>query len=229
MSRVEPALGCWWFVGCGTVKLHEEGGLPGSRDSPQENHDLRSDLLTVFNCATGIMIPSRPLTSRDSSEPDCSPTKTEPPLLCHPFAGTISPGFRAVRASPAERALRSPRSPPSGRSGAALAFSRPLARRRLSRAISRSVLQDSIPVWSDMLCGRFIFFFHSNVARAVNSTRSSCRQRVGGGDATWPRGGRGQQTPRCVPNATRALQRTPRRSHAISPPTDTARCSIFHS
>ena len=117
-------------------------------------------LLTVlFICATGIMITIAP---RSQAATPQSPTvpqlKTEPaPLLCLPFAGTIPPGFRAVRASPAERALRSPRSHPSGRSGARPRLLEcPLgASPSVTRYPPFSVI--STPVWSDMLCGRFIF------------------------------------------------------------------------
>lgn len=192
-------------------------------------------LLTVlFICATGIMITIAP---RSQAATPQSPTvpqlKTEPaPLLCLPFAGTIPPGFRAVRASPAERALRSPRSHPSGRSGARPRLLEcPLgASPSVTRYPPFSVI--STPVWSDMLCGRFTFFVHSNVARERSTPTllgSSSKSR-GGGDATWPRGGRGQQTPRCVPDATRALpSASPRRSQARYPRRPTlARCSIFH-
>lgn len=220
----------------GSGKLHvQEGGFGGARDSPQENHDLRSDLAhCALHLRDGYHDHHRaPLTSRDSSEPDCSPTKNRArPLLCLPFAGTIPPGFRAVRASPAERALRSPRSHPSGRSGARPRLLEcPLgASPSVARYPPFSVI--STPVWSDMLCGRFIFFVHSNVARERSTPTllgSSSKSR-GGGDATWPRGGRGQQTPRCVPDATRALpSASPRRSQARYPRRPTlARCSIFH-
>lgn len=145
----------------GSGKLHvQEGGFGGARDSPQENHDLRSDLAhCALHLRDGYHDHHRaPLTSRDSSEPDCSPTKNRArPLLCLPFAGTIPPGFRAVRASPAERALRSPRSHPSGRSGARPRLLEcPLgASPSVARYPPFSVISN--PVWSDMLCGRFIF------------------------------------------------------------------------
>ena len=69
----------------GSGKLHvQEGGFGGARDSPQENHDLRSDLAhCALHLRDGYHDHHRaPLTSRDSSEPDCSPTKTEPSPCC---------------------------------------------------------------------------------------------------------------------------------------------------
>ena len=238
MSRVEIQLS---VVGgslvAGSVKLHvQEGGFARVPATHLKKTTICvPTLLTVlFICATGIMITIAP---RSQAATPQSPTvpqlKTEPaPLLCLPFAGTIPPGFRAVRASPAERALRSPRSHPSGRSGARPRLLEcPLgASPSVARYPPFSVISN--PGWSDMLCGRFIFFVHSNVARERSTPTllgSSSKSR-GGGDATWPRGGRGQQTPRCVPDATRALpSASPRRSHARYPRRPTlARCSIFH-
>lgn len=242
MSRVEIQLS---VVGgslvAGSVKLHvQEGGFARVPATHLKKTTICvPTLLTVlFICATGIMITIAP---RSQAATPQSPTvpqlKTEPaPLLCLPFAGTIPPGFRAVRASPAERALRSPRSHPSGRSGARPRLLEcPLgASPSVTRYLPFSVLQViSIPVWSDMLCGRFIFFAFKRQTSRERSTLTllipSSKSR-GGGDATWPRGGRGQQTPRCVPNATRALpSASPRRSHARYPRRPTlARCSIFH-
>ena len=238
MSRVEIQLS---VVGgslvAGSVKLHvQEGGFARVPATHLKKTTICvPTLLTVlFICATGIMITIAP---RSQAATPQSPTvpqlKTEPaPLLCLPFAGTIPPGFRAVRASPAERALRSPRSHPSGRSGARPRLLEcPLgASPSVTRYPPFSVI--STPVWSDMLCGRFTFFVHSNVARERSTPTllgSSSKSR-GGGDATWRRGGRGQQTPRCVPDATRALpSASPRRSQARYPRRPTlARCSIFH-
>ena len=79
----------------GSGKLHvQEGGFGGARDSPQENHDLRSDLAhCALHLRDGYHDHHRaPLTSRDSSEPDCSPTKTEP-CCVFPFAGNDSASF----------------------------------------------------------------------------------------------------------------------------------------
>ena len=189
-------------------------------------------LLTVlFICATGIMITIAPRSQAATPQSPTVPQLKTEPCCVLPFAGTIPPGFRAVRASPAERALRSPRSPPSGRSGA-----RP---RLLECPLGASPSVTRYPRFSNFqprLVGHAVrsvyYFLHSNVVRRERSTPTllgpSSKSR-GGGDATWPRGGRGQQTPRCVPNATRALpSASPRRSHArYSRRPTLARCSIF--
>ena len=188
-------------------------------------------LLTVlFICATGIMITIAP---RSQAATPQSPTvpqlKQSPPLLCYPFAGTIPPGFRAVRASPAERALRSPRSPPSGRSGARPRLLEcPLgASPSVTRYLPFSVLQViSIPVWSDMLCGRFIFFCiqTSNVARAVNSDSA---HPVVKESWRWRRDmAQGRTRPADAEVRPERDPRSPQRipapiPRAISPPTDT--------
>ena len=144
-SGRNPALGCWWFVGCGIGKIARARGRvrAGSRDSPQENHDLRSDLAhCALHLRDGYHDHHRaPLTSRDSSEPDCSPTKTEPSPCC---VTRSRERFRQVSGLSAprplnERFVRRGRLLVAARERALAFSSAPSARRRLSRAISRSV------------------------------------------------------------------------------------------
>lgn len=229
MSRVEIQLGCWWFVGCGIGKIARARGRvrAGSRDSPQENHDLRSDLAhCALHPRDGYHDHHRaPLTSRDSSEPDCSPTKTEP-CCVFPFGRER---FRQVSGLSAprplnERFVRRGRLLEAARERVLAFSSAPSARRRLSRAIPGSVISN--PVWSDMLFGRFtIFCIQTSFAvRAVNS--NSARSIV---KESW-RWRRDMAQGRTRPaDAEVRPERDPRSSQripapiprAISPPTDT--------
>ena len=131
-------------------------------------------LLTVlFICATGIMITIAPRSQAATPQSPTVPQLKQSPAVFSRSRVTIPPVFRAVRGSPAERALRSPRSPPSGRSGARpLLLECPLG---ASPSVTRYPRFGDFhnPVWSDMLFGRFttcIFCIQTSfTVRAVNS------------------------------------------------------------